>query len=73
LFALEEAARTLKASGRELILCGARQQPLRMIQQTEFEEIIGAENICDNVEDAIRRAAAIFEAIHLAKSAAVSS
>jgi SulP family sulfate permease len=73
LFALEEAARTLKASGRELILCGARQQPLRMIQQTEFEEIIGAENICDNVEDAIRRAAAIFEKIHLAKGAAVSS
>jgi SulP family sulfate permease len=73
LFALEEAARTLKASGRELILCGARQQPLRMIQQTEFEEIIGAENICDNVEDAIGRAAAIFEKIHLAKGAAVSS
>jgi SulP family sulfate permease len=73
LFALEEAARTLKASGRELILCGARQQPLRMIQQTEFEEIIGAENICDNVQDAIRRAAAIFEKIHLAKGAAVSS
>ena len=73
LFALEEAARTLKASGRELILCGARQQPLRMIQQTEFEEIIGAENICDNVQDAIRRAAAIFEKIHLAKGAALSS
>jgi SulP family sulfate permease len=73
LFALEEAARTLKASGRELILCGARQQPLKMIQQTEFEEIIGAENICDNVEDAIGRAAAIFENIHLARGAAVSS
>ena len=61
LFALEEVARTLKKSGRELILCGAREQPLRLIQQTEFEQLIGPENICDNVQDALRRAEEAFE------------
>ncbi|MFZ1131832.1 MAG: SulP family inorganic anion transporter [Terriglobales bacterium] len=61
LFALEEVARTLKKSGRELILCGAREQPLRLIQQTEFEELVGPENICVNVQDALRRAEEAFE------------
>jgi MFS superfamily sulfate permease-like transporter len=61
LFALEEMARTLKKSGRALILCGAREQPLKLIQQTEFEELVGLENICDNVQDALRRAEEAFE------------
>ncbi len=61
LFALEEVARTLKASGRQLILCGAREQPLQLIQQTEFEELVGPENICDNVQDALGRAEEAFE------------
>ena len=61
LFALEECARTLKKSGRELILCGAREQPLRLIQQTEFEELVGPENICDNVQEALSRAEEAFE------------
>jgi SulP family sulfate permease len=63
LFALEELARTLKASGRDLILCGAREQPLRLIRQTEFEKLIGPENICDNVQDALRRAEEAFEGL----------
>ena len=61
LFALEEMARTLKKSGRALILCGAREQPLKLIQQTEFEELVGSENICDNVQDALSRAEEAFE------------
>src|SRR5882762_2522156 len=61
LFALEEVARTLKASGRELILCGAREQPLQLIQQTEFENLVGPENICDNVQEALSRAEEAFE------------
>src|SRR6202795_1224384 len=61
LFALEEVARTLKASGRQLILCGAREQPLQLIQQTEFEELVGPENICDNVQEALVRAEEAFE------------
>jgi SulP family sulfate permease len=61
LFALEEVARTLKKSGRALILCGAREQPLKLIRQTEFEELVGQENICDNVQEALRRAEEAFE------------
>jgi SulP family sulfate permease len=69
LFALEEAARTLKKSGRALILCGAREQPLRLIQQTEFEELVGAENICENVQDALSRAEEAFERLQPAGKA----
>jgi SulP family sulfate permease len=71
LFALEQVARTLKASGRVLILCGAREQPLKLIQQTEFEEIVGAENICDNVQEALQRAENAFEKLQLARAAAI--
>src|SRR6195256_1493261 len=48
LFALEEVAQTLHASGRALILCGAREQPLELIQQSELPGLIGPQNICDN-------------------------
>jgi SulP family sulfate permease len=61
LFALEEVAQTLHASGRALILCGAREQPLELIQQSELPGLIGSENICDNVQEAIQRAEEVFE------------
>jgi SulP family sulfate permease len=61
LFALEEVAQTLHAGGRALILCGAREQPLELIQQSELPGLIGSENICDNVQEAIQRAEEIFE------------
>jgi SulP family sulfate permease len=61
LFAIEETAKTLKASGRTLILCGAREQPAKLIHQAEVEELIGKENICVNVQAAVRRAREVFE------------
>lgn len=61
LFALEEVARQLHASGRTLLLCGAREQPAQLIHQAEFEEVLGAENICDNVQAALARAEEVFE------------
>jgi sulfate permease, SulP family len=63
LFALEEAATQLHASGRTLILCGAREQPAQLIHQAEFEEVVGRENICANVEEALRRAEDAFKKI----------
>jgi sulfate permease, SulP family len=65
LFALEEVARQLHASGRTLILCGAREQPAQLIHQAEFEEVVGRENICANVQEAIERAEAVFERIEV--------
>jgi SulP family sulfate permease len=61
LFAIEEVARELHASGRVLIVCGARAQPASLIHQAEFKEVVGAENICDNVQSALRRAAEVHE------------
>jgi len=63
LFALEEVAKQLHASKRTLILCGAREQPAQLIHQADFEEVVGRENICANVEEALRRAEDVFEHI----------
>ena len=63
LFALEEVARELHATGRTLILCGARQQPAELIHKAEFEEVVGKENICANVQEALARAEEVFEKI----------
>jgi SulP family sulfate permease len=64
LHALEMLADKLHASGRALLLCGAPWQPLKMIKRAEFERHVGAENICENVEAALARAASIHAATH---------
>jgi SulP family sulfate permease len=63
LFALEEVARQLQASGRALILCGTREQPAKLISGSELEHMIGSENICENVQSALKRAEDVFEGI----------
>jgi SulP family sulfate permease len=63
MFAIEEIAKQLHASKRTLILCGAREQPSQLIHQAEFAEVIGEENICDNVQDALRRAEEVYEGL----------
>lgn len=63
LFAIEEVAKQLHASKRTLILCGAREQPSQLIHQAEFAEVIGEENICENVQHALRRAEEVFEGL----------
>ncbi len=63
MFALEEVARQLNASGRSLILCGVREQPAKLIRHSELEEIIGSENICENVQGALSRAEEVFESV----------
>ena len=71
LFAIEEVAKELQSSKRTLILCGAREQPAQLIQQAEFAEVIGKENICENVQHALRRAEEVFEGLEA--TAAVES
>ncbi|MBZ5684150.1 MAG: STAS domain-containing protein [Acidobacteriia bacterium] len=73
LFALEEAAKALHASKRTLILCGAREQPAQLIHQAEFAEVIGEENICDNVQEALRRAEEVYERREAKSTARASS
>ena len=71
LFAIEEVAKQLHASKRTLILCGAREQPAQLIHQAEFAELIGEENICENVQEALRRAEEVYERLEV-QSAAVA-
>jgi SulP family sulfate permease len=61
--ALEHLAERVRATGRGLILCGAREQPAQFMQQADFEQRVGAENICANVTEALARASALYPEI----------
>jgi SulP family sulfate permease len=54
--AFEDLADVLHASGRTLLLCGARKQPAHVMERADFHSHVGVRNICGNVDDAIRRA-----------------
>ena len=56
LHALEVLSDRLKRSGRHLVLCGAREQPAKFLDQAEFLDHVGAENILPHVDAALRRA-----------------
>src|SRR5579864_1633605 len=59
--AIRDLADTLHASGRSLLLCGAREQPAKLMHQAEFERHVGAENICASIEDALERAGEVYQ------------
>jgi SulP family sulfate permease len=67
--AIRDLADTLHASGRSLLLCGAREQPLQLMKQAEFERHVGAENICGSIGEALQRAAEVFRLHHGDKAA----
>jgi len=58
---LERLADEVRHSGRSLLLCGAREQPARLMRQADFEDHIGKENICANINDALAKAAALHD------------
>jgi SulP family sulfate permease len=58
--ALESLADQVHESGRELILCGAREQPSRLMHQAEFQQHIGLGNMCNNITEALSRAGAVY-------------
>jgi len=62
--AFEELAQALRASGRTLLLCGARHQPGALIARADFHRHIGDANICPNVSEALRRARDIHAVTH---------
>ena len=59
LSAIEELADELKAQGRTLVLCGAPRQPMAALQRAQLHERLGDQNICESVQAALDRAAAI--------------
>jgi SulP family sulfate permease len=54
--ALENLADRIHESGKQLILCGAREQPTLRMHEAEFHEHVGAENICRSLAEALERA-----------------
>ena len=62
LSAIEELATDLRASGKILDLCGAPTQPASAMRKAEFHRRLGEDNICDSVQSALDRAAAIVKA-----------
>lgn len=61
LSALEDLADRLRATGRTLILCGARPQPAQLMHQVEFGRHVGRENICPHISAALERARTVYE------------
>ena len=59
--AIETFARRLTESGRALLLCGAMEQPSKLLQQPRFLDHVGRENIMPNIQAALDRANAIYE------------
>ncbi len=62
LHALATLADKIRASGRQVILCGMRAQPRRLLTMAEFHEHVQPENLCRNVRDALGRAREILSA-----------
>ena len=63
LHAIEDLADRLRATGRELVLCGAREQPARLMGQAEFHRHVGARNLCASIQEALERAGEIHRGV----------
>ena len=60
--ALEDLAEQIHASGRDVLFCGMREQPRQLMAKAGFDAVVGRENICENVEAALRRARELLQA-----------
>ncbi len=54
--AIETFSKRLSASGRTLLLCGAMEQPSKLLRKSRFLDHIGRENIMPNIQAALDRA-----------------
>ena len=59
--AIETFAKRLTESGRALLLCGAMEQPSKLLQQPRFLDHVGRENIMPNIQAALDRAREIYK------------
>jgi SulP family sulfate permease len=58
---LEQFADTVHEAHKALLLCGALEQPAQLMQQSEFEEHVGKNNICGSIAEALERAREVYE------------
>jgi len=61
LHAIESLAARLRASGRSLVVCGARKQPAHLIRRSKLADHLGRENVVPHIEAALERAKEIYE------------
>jgi sulfate permease, SulP family len=54
--ALEQCSDRLRKAGKTLLLCGTREQPARLISQSDFLKHVRAENVLPHVQAALARA-----------------
>jgi SulP family sulfate permease len=62
IYAIANFAKRLHESGRTMLLCGAMQQPSKLLQGTRFVDEVGSENIMPNIQAALDRAKWVHEA-----------
>ncbi len=60
--AIETFAKRLRESGRVMLLCGAMQQPSKLLSGTRFLDRVGRENVLPNIQTALLRAEEIHDA-----------
>jgi len=58
--AIESFAMRLHESGRALILCGAMEQPSKLLSGSRFLDRVGRENIMPNIQAALDRAREVY-------------
>jgi SulP family sulfate permease len=66
--AIEVFAKRLRESGRTLLLCGAMEQPSKLLRGARFVDTVGRENIMPNIQAALDRAKEVREEQPLASS-----
>ncbi len=66
--AIETFAKRLHESGRAMLLCGAMEQPSKLLQGARFLDCVGRENIMPNIQTALDRAKAAHDSLVVAKA-----
>ena len=69
IYAISTFAKRLRISGRTLLLCGAMNQPSKLLHGTRFLDQVGRENIMPNIQAALDRA----RDVHALQSNALAS
>ena len=59
--ALSELVESLKQQGVTVIFSHINEQPLRAMSKSGLIELVGKENICPNIDEAIKRAEVLGE------------
>jgi SulP family sulfate permease len=57
---IETFARRLHETGRTLLLCGAMEQPSKLLKGARFLDRVGRENIMPNIQTALNRAKEVY-------------